>query len=102
MVEAFIDELDLAGLGSAGMVSASTGRPAYHPSTLLKIYLYGYLNRVQSSRRLGRETQRNVELMWLAVAIPTMTSGARLATARRLPTVPTRGGIFALATLARR
>jgi transposase-like protein DUF772 len=60
-----VDELDLAALGFAGMTPAATGRPAYHPSTLLKIYLYGYLNRVQSSRRLERETQRNIELMWL-------------------------------------
>jgi len=44
---------------------ATTGRPGYHPSTLLKIYLYGYLNRLQSSRRLEREAQRNIELMWL-------------------------------------
>src|SRR5690349_12578709 len=65
VIEVFIDELDLAALGFAGMTPAATGRPAYHPSTLLKIYLYGYLNRVQSSRRLERETQRNVELMWL-------------------------------------
>src|SRR4030081_625634 len=47
------------------MTPAATGRPAYHPSTLLKIYLYGYLNRLQSSRRLEREAQRNIELMWL-------------------------------------
>jgi transposase len=65
VIEAFIAELDLAALGFAGMTPAATGRPAYHPSTLLKIYLYGYLNRVQSSRRLERETQRNIELMWL-------------------------------------
>ena len=65
IVEAFIDELDLRRLGFAGVRPAATGRPAYHPSTLLKIYLYGYLNRVQSSRRLERETQRNIELMWL-------------------------------------
>ena len=65
IVEAFIDELDLGTLGFAGVQPAATGRPAYHPSTLLKIYLYGYLNRVQSSRRLERETQRNIELMWL-------------------------------------
>ena len=64
-VEVFIDELDLAALGFSGMTPAATGRPAYHPSTLLKIYLYGYLNRVQSSRRLEREAQRNIELMWL-------------------------------------
>ena len=65
VVETFIDELDLAGLGFAGMMPEVTGRPSYHPSTMLKIYLYGYLNRVQSSRRLERETQRNLELMWL-------------------------------------
>jgi transposase len=65
VVEVFIDELDLGALGFEGVRPASTGRPAYHPSTLLKIYLYGYLNRVQSSRRLEREAQRNIELMWL-------------------------------------
>ena len=65
VIEIFIDELDLAALGFSGMTPAATGRPAYHPSTLLKIYLYGYLNRVQSSRRLEREAQRNIELMWL-------------------------------------
>jgi len=65
VIEAFIDELDLTALGFAGMTPAATGRPSYHPSTLLKIYLYGYLNRIQSSRRLEREAQRNVELMWL-------------------------------------
>src|SRR5436853_2128693 len=65
VVEVFIDELDLAALGFSGMTPAATGRPGYHPSTLLKIYLYGYLNRVQSSRRLEREAQRNIELMWL-------------------------------------
>jgi transposase len=66
VIEAFIEELDLAALGFSGMTPAATGRPAYHPSTLLKIYLYGYLNRLQSSRRLEREAQRNIELMWLA------------------------------------
>src|SRR5215475_9992075 len=65
VVDAFIEELDLAVLGFAGVVPETTGRPAYHPSTLLKIYLYGYLNRVQSSRRLEREAQRNVEMVWL-------------------------------------
>ncbi|WP_310447721.1 IS1182 family transposase [Thiobacillus sp.] len=64
-VEAFIDGLDLGSLGFAGVAPALTGRPSYHPSVLLKLYLYGYLNRIQSSRRLERETQRNVELMWL-------------------------------------
>jgi transposase len=65
VIEAFIDELDLATLGFDGVVPETTGRPAYHPATLLKIYLYGYLNRVQSSRRLERKAQRNTELMWL-------------------------------------
>ena len=64
-VEAFVEELDLAELGFAGVVPETTGRPSYHPATLLKIYLYGYLNRIASSRRLERETQRNLELMWL-------------------------------------
>src|SRR5271156_1791269 len=65
VVDAFIDELDLAVMGFAGVIPEATGRPSYHPVTLLKIYLYGYLNRVQSSRRLEREAQRNIELMWL-------------------------------------
>ena len=65
VVDAFVDELDLASLGFEGATPASTGRPSYHPSVLLKVYIYGYLNRVQSSRRLERECQRNVELMWL-------------------------------------
>ena len=64
-IDVFVDELDLEGLGFEGTEPEDTGRPAYHPSTLLKIYIYGYLNRVQSSRRLERETQRNVELVWL-------------------------------------
>jgi transposase len=65
VVEVFIDGLDLEALGFSGVVPEVTGRPAYHPATLLKIYLYGYLNRIQSSRRLERETQRNIELMRL-------------------------------------
>src|SRR5471032_1063777 len=64
-IDVFVDKLDLRGLGFSGVVPEVTGRPAYHPATLLKIYLYGYLNRIQSSRRLERETQRNIELMWL-------------------------------------
>jgi transposase len=63
-VDAFVNELDLRALGFS-VVPAATGRPSYHPAALLKIYLYGYLNRIQSSRRLERETQRNMELMWL-------------------------------------
>lgn len=65
VIDAFVDEVDLAKLGFNGVEPAATGRPAYHPSTLLKIYIYGYLNRIQSSRRLERETQRNIELIWL-------------------------------------
>jgi len=65
VVDAFVEELDLHELGFEGAEAAATGRPAYHPSVLLKIYIYGYLNRIQSSRRLEREAERNVELMWL-------------------------------------
>src|SRR5918993_627184 len=65
IVDVFVDELDLAALGFAGIVPEVTGRPAYHPATLLKIYIYGYLNRIPSSRRLEREAGRNLELMWL-------------------------------------
>ena len=64
VIDAFIDELDLGKLGFQ-VKPAVTGRPSYHPSTMLQIYVYGYLNRIQSSRRLERETGRNVELMWL-------------------------------------
>jgi transposase len=64
-VDVFVDTLDLVRLGFERAQPADTGRPAYHPGTLLKIYIYGYLNRVQSSRRLEREAQRNVELIWL-------------------------------------
>jgi transposase len=65
IVDAFVEELDLLSLGFGGADPAATGRPAYHPGVLLKLYIYGYLNRIQSSRRLEREAQRNVELMWL-------------------------------------
>jgi transposase len=64
-VDVFVDALDLADLGFGGVQARATGRPAYHPSTLLKLYIYGYLNRVQSSRRLEREAGRNLEVMWL-------------------------------------
>src|SRR6185369_4382751 len=60
-----IDALDLASLGFDGVEPAATGRPAFHPSVLLKLYIYGYLNRVQSSRRLEREAQRSSDLLWL-------------------------------------
>lgn len=64
VIDVFVDDLDLSGLGFKTAPEV-TGRPGYHPSTLLKLFIYGYLNRVQSSRRLEREAQRNVELMWL-------------------------------------
>src|SRR3974377_1541259 len=64
-IDAFVDELDLAELGFDGAAPEATGRPSYHPTVLLKLYIYGYLNRVQSSRRLEREAGRNVEVMWL-------------------------------------
>lgn len=65
VIDVFVDELDLGELGFERVVPEVTGRPGYHPATLLKLYVYGYLNRIQSSRRLERESQRNVELMWL-------------------------------------
>jgi len=65
VIDVFVDELDLVELGFGGVSPEATGRPSYHPSILLKLYIYGYLNRVQSSRRLEREAGRNVEVMWL-------------------------------------
>ena len=62
VIDAFVEELDLSELGFDGIAPEATGRPAYHPSGLLKLYIYGYLNRVQSSRRLEREAGRNVEV----------------------------------------
>lgn len=65
VIDVFVDELDLRALGFEGVVPATTGRPSYHPAMMLRVYIYGYLNQIQSSRRLERETARNVELMWL-------------------------------------
>ena len=65
LIDVFVDELDRLALGFARAEPAATRRPSYHPGVLLKIYLYGYLNRIQSSRRLESEAQRNIELMWL-------------------------------------
>ncbi|HEY0800337.1 MAG TPA: IS1182 family transposase [Steroidobacteraceae bacterium] len=65
VIDAFVDALDLAELEFDGVEPAGTGRPSYHPAALLKLYIYGYLNRVHSSRRLEREAGRNVEVMWL-------------------------------------
>ncbi len=65
VVDAFVEKLDLLELGFDGVIPQDTGRPSYHPAMMLKLYIYGYLNRIQSSRRLEREAQRNVELIWL-------------------------------------
>ena len=65
LIDVFVDNLDLADLGFSGVEPQATGRPSYHPAVLLKLYVYGYLNAVQSSRRLEREAGRNVEVMWL-------------------------------------
>ncbi len=65
LIDAFVDGLDVKGLGFNRAEPSATGRPGYHPATLLKLYVYGYMNRIQSSRRLERESHRNVELMWL-------------------------------------
>ena len=64
VIDFFVDEIDLSGLGFK-TEPADTGRPGYHPAMLLKLFIYGYMNRVQSSHRLEQEAQRNVELMWL-------------------------------------
>ena len=64
-VDAFVGALDLAELGFKDVEPAATGRPGYHPAPLLKLYIYGYLNRIQSSRRLEREARRNLEVIWL-------------------------------------
>lgn len=80
LVDAFVEELELRGLGFDGAAPAQTERPSYHPAVLLKIYIYGSLNRIQSSRRLEREAQRNVELMWLTGRL-----GPGLQDHRRLP-----------------
>ncbi len=65
VVDVFVDGLQLDALGFDRVNAKQTGRPGYHPATMLKLYIYGYLNRIQSSRRLERESHRNVELMWL-------------------------------------
>jgi hypothetical protein len=76
VVDVFVDELDLAELGFGGVDPEATGRPSYRPSVLLKLYIYGYLNRVQSSRRLEHEAGRNAEVMWLTGRlVPDHTSG---------------------------
>ena len=80
VIDAFVEMLDLRDLGFTSVDPADIGRPAYHPSIHLKLYIYGYLNRVQSSRRLEREAGRNVEVMWLLGP-----AGAGLQDDRRFP-----------------
>jgi transposase len=94
VVDVFVDELDLGALGFEGVDPAATGRPAYHPAVLLKIYIYGYLNRIQSSRRLEREAERNVELMWLTGRLAPdfknhcrLSQGQRQSHSQRMPSV---------------
>jgi transposase len=109
-VDVFVDGLDLVRLGFERAQPAETGRPAYHPGTLLKIYIYGYLNRVQSSRRLEREAQRNLELIWLTgrlmpdfktIADFRKDNGAAIRTAcREFVLLCRRLGLFEEATVA--
>ena len=77
VIDVFVDALDLAEVSFEGAEPAATGRPSYHPSVLLKLYIYGYLNRVQSSRRLKREAGRNVEVMWLLGRLALITKRSR-------------------------
>ena len=70
-IDAFVDQLDVHELGFTRTVAASLGRPAYHPGDLLKLYIYGYLNRLRSSRLLEREARRNFEVMWLLKKLAT-------------------------------
>src|SRR3981081_2139079 len=66
VIDVFVDDLDLGALGFDGVIPEATGRPAYHPGALLKIYVYGYINQIAAARQLERETHRHVEVMWLA------------------------------------
>jgi transposase len=88
LIEAFVEAMDLAAAGFGRMSPAQTGRPCYHPSVLLKLFIYGYLNRIPSSRRLEREAGRNVEVMWL---------GATHFQMRRLKNVRTEMALHVLA-----
>jgi len=82
VVDLFVDEIDLAEFGFGRTAPASTGRPGYYPSVLLKLFIYGYLNRVPSSRALEREAGRNVEVMWLG-SVPGDGVGGRARSLRR-------------------
>ena len=78
VIDAFVDALDLAGLGFSGVEPAATGRPAYHPSVMLKLYIYGYLNRVQSSRRLERVAQPTKRMQRKRTWMRSRSEGRRL------------------------
>ena len=94
VVDGFVDQLDLSGLGFKRVDASVTGRPGYYRSDLLKLHIYGYLNRIQSSRRLEREASRNVEVMWLI--------GMNTATESELRSVRSRfasDGVFVISML---
>jgi transposase len=76
-VDAFVEQLDLQGVGFCRVEPKKTGRPGYHPADFLKLYIYGYLNRVRSSRRLEAETRRNLEIMWLLSHCRVLAADAR-------------------------
>ena len=100
VIDVFVEELDLAELGFGGVDPEATGRPSYHPSVLLKLYIYGYLHRVQSSRRLEREAGHNVEVMWLAGRLCPITR--RLPTSARTMALPSARCVRALLRCAAR
>jgi transposase len=110
VIDAFVGELDLGKLGFSGVEPSTTGRPGYHPATMLKIYLYGYLNRIQSTRRLEQEARRNLELMWLvgrlAPDFKTLAdfrahnAGAIKSVCREFIVLCRRWGLFTQATVA--
>ena len=100
VVDVFVEELDLAELGFGGVDPEATGRPSYHPSILLKLYIYGYLNRVQSSRRLEYEAGRNVEVMWLTCRLAPITK--RLPTSARTMALPSAKFVLILSHCAAR
>ena len=83
VIDLFVDEIDLAELGFVRTVPAQTGRPGYRPSVLLRLFIYGYLNRVPSSRALEREAGRNVEVMWLTRRLAPFYRGFTVMTALR-------------------
>jgi hypothetical protein len=99
VIDVFVDELDLQGLGFEGVVPEATGRPAYHPVTMLKIYVYGYINQIQSSRRLERATARNVEMMWLTGRL---TSDFKTIDGSRFKAVNSRDRSFSRGSIKRR